>query len=146
MKSGLLFFILVFVSTASATSSATTSAAAAAAVDVNTDAVTSAEEIQVLTLLNNFCGDAWCEGSYDIEFRSIKYNQANNFYILAAATTVDTTDESTSQSIGFKCDIQDPNLILDTLTASTGESLYHAERRLFAVITDCIDTALYTKP
>ncbi len=110
------------------------------------NAISQTEEKKVLLLLNNFCGDAWCEGAYDIHFKSIQFNSSHKAYVLAAATTADSSDESTASSIPFHCEIPDAQIFLDTLHTSHGEQLYEAERRLFEIISNCIDTALYIKP
>ena len=57
--------------------------------DVSADAISAKEEKKVLTLLNNFCGDSWCEGAYDIHFKKIEFTVYNEIYILAAATPID---------------------------------------------------------
>ena len=110
-----------------------------------TNAITEIEEKKVLLLLNNFCGDAWCEGTYDIQFKSIQFDPSDKAYVLAAATTADSSDESTATSIPFHCEIADAQIIVDTLKSAGDEELYQAERRLFQIISGCIDTALYVK-
>ncbi len=110
-----------------------------------TNAISPVEEKKVLLLLNNFCGDTWCEGAYDIQFKSIQFDPSHKAYILAAATTADSSDESTVTSIPFNCEIVDAQIILDTLQTTDGEKLYQAERQLFQIISSCIDTALYIK-
>ena len=107
--------------------------------------LTPKEERHVVTLLNNFCGDAWCEGIYDIEFKTIVFNDKNHFYIIAAATTADASDELTAVSISFECEIKNPSIILDTVKSRDEEALFLAETRLFETVTQCIDTALYSK-
>lgn len=111
-----------------------------------TNTITEIEEKKVLLLLNNFCGDAWCEGTYDIQFKSIQFDPYHKAYVLAAATTADSSDESTATAIPFHCEIADAQIIVDTLQSADGDELYQAERRLFQIISSCIDTALYGKP
>jgi hypothetical protein len=68
------------------------------------------EEDQLLTSLNNICGDIWCEGDYELNFTSIelvakpvvyyKFNFTASQYI---------NDHETAQF--FACEIQDVELV-----------------------------------
>ena len=95
-------------------------------------------------MLNNFCGDAWCEGAYDIQFNSIQLNHSASVFVLAAATTADPSDESTANSIPFQCHMDD-SLIENVIQAQDSEALYQSQSELFNAISDCIAAALYRR-
>ena len=113
---------------------------------VRTESITAKQETKVLMLLNNFCGDSWCEGSYDIHFKAIEFTPNDEIYILASATPMDSNYDSKTSSVALHCQIVEPSIIMDTLTAKENEQLYEAEQRLYEAVSDCIDSALYSKP
>ena len=126
--------------------------------DMLAKSITTQEENTVLTLLNNFCGDSWCEGDYDILFNQIQFTPNDEIFILASATpmsaNLDVNSDSNSNSdldnktnpVSLYCQISEPSIIMDTLTIKDKEQLSEAEQRLYNVVSDCIDTALYSKP
>ena len=114
--------------------------------EVIAEAITTSEESKVLTLLNNFCGDSWCEGSYDIHFKAIEFTTDQEIFILASAIPMDSNFESKTNSVSLHCLIAEPSIIMDTLTKKENEQLHEAEQRLYDVVSECIDTELYSKP
>ena len=114
--------------------------------EVIAEAITTSEESKVLTLLNNFCGDSWCEGAYDIHFKAIEFTTDQEIFILASAVPMDSNFDSKTNSVSLHCLIAEPSIIMDTLTKKENEQLYEAEQRLYDVVSECIDTALYSKP
>ena len=112
---------------------------------ISAEAISAKEEVKVLTLLNNFCGDSWCEGAYDIHFKAIEFTPYNEIYILAAVTPMDSHYDTKNNSVALHCQVFDHSVITDTLTTTENDQRYEAEQRLYEVVSECIDTALYSK-
>lgn len=114
--------------------------------EISANSISEIEENKVLLLLNNFCGDSWCEGAYEIDFKAIEFTPTNEIYILAAATPADSQYDTKNNAVVLHCQVSEPSVITDTLNAEENEQKYEAEQRLYEVVSDCIDTALYSKP
>ncbi len=119
---------------------------AAARTEDSPQSISAAEELQVITLLNNFCGDSWCEGDYEIDFKSVKFSDPHQIIIEAAATSASSGNSANvTNPIPLNCQIEEPAVILDTLRLNNPEETYLAEQRLYVAVSVCIDSALYAK-
>lgn len=106
--------------------------------------LTPQQEKVVLDSLNDACGDAWCEGEFNLEFISVKFQNKNGYENYVISLVAQNTYDKDSAKISVSCEIKNVQLIQDLVTTDIGH-LGHIEAELSEDINSCLDEKLLPK-
>ncbi len=100
----------------------------------------------ILSDLNNICGDTWCEGEYDLNFKAI-YPQAaesKNIYVIEFLAKNTYENEAPTQQVN--CEIEETALI-QKIAANLNQPHISEDlqTQLYQKIDACIYEHLYSK-
>ncbi len=113
--------------------------AAASAQNLNVE-----DEKLIVDILNDICGDTWCEGPVEIDFKSVNYNDSRAGYVIRVSTLKDASNDLAQSVINFECTINDSSVI-ENLTSSKDlfdDKSVEARTKLMQQIDLCIDQKL----
>ena len=112
---------------------------------VYTPVLTETQEKIILNRLNDFCGDSWCEGEFNLTFSSVQYHKQDNldFYVIHFAAE---NSYVPNQPLNFVfCQINEIELIQKIVTSDDLHSRVEGEYELYNQVNSCISEKLTSK-
>ncbi len=106
--------------------------------------LTPEQQDHIVGQLNDFCGDAWCEGEYDLTFTSVQYQQIGKvgFYAINLIAK-DGFQELNAKKINVICEIHDVALIQRIVYNHAHGISDDSESDLFSHVDHCLGEKLY---
>ena len=89
------------------------------------------QEKTVLGILNDVCGDTWCEGPFNITFTAVKFESTEGVYILKY-------EAEDIKKLNFSCKVQNAELIENIIQNPMGSE----NSQLYSVIDQCLQRDL----
>jgi len=104
-----------------------------------TNALTAEEEATTLKLIDDICGDTWCEGDYDFKFRQLGCDTATAGCRLTLQIFPRRGVPSTRHSYLRSCRTGDFSGF-DSLVATAPNGYQSLQPDYYLALTECIDT------
>lgn len=109
--------------------------------------LTAQQQQSILDNLNNICGDAWCEGEYELNFVSIRFREERGVpqYVLSIVAHDSYMDRNQAPRINFECVVKDVQVIQEMVNPNAIHPMSYLEHKLYQNVDDCVLDNLYKK-
>ena len=96
------------------------------------------QENEILSSLNNVCGDTWCAGEFNLNFTSIKLSDASGSQYYVIDLLVQSSYDDGATITQLNCNVADLQLIQQLANRDGNVSHETLEQQLYHEVDNCL--------